>query len=787
MQMRLDLRYALRGFVRAPGFSIAAILTLALAIGSVTAIFSVADAILFRALPYPDSNRLVMVWDQLRKLGVDQFPLREETFAAYSGQGAVFQSSAAFRLEDGNLTGAGDPEHLIVLAATPNLFAMTGAVPMLGRGFTADDHAVAILSHALFLRRFGGRADIIGQSIRLDDRSFTVAGVLPAGFAFSEIAESPDVWIPLERNRDGQWGAMSMLAELRPGVSIGAAQSALDGVAKHLEETLRLYRGPNGEDAGYGVKVVSLRDQILGRFRFGTWILLCAVAAVLLIALVNLAHLLLVRAVSREKEFAVRRAVGATEARLIRQWMTEGALLSVLGGSLGAVASIWGVRALIALSPAALPDAAKIAVDTRALAVTLAISVIVCAVSGLAPAIRPRRSAPLLVTAETALALMLLIGAGLLLKSFVELSRVNAGFNPEHVLTMQVELPHSPYPEARERIEFYSSVHDRLAALPGVIAAGEVSRLPVDGAAANPRGGNPFSIEGRPWNPSGAVPQIAHTMAAGPDYFRAMQIPLLAGRVFNASDTENSPHVAVINETLARGFFPKGDAIGQHIMLGAPRSGYPWMTIVGIAGDVKTAGLNEAAVPQFYAPLTQDASPFIALVIRTTGDPMKMARQAAAMVHSIDPGRPVYDIQTMEQHVSTTIRQPRFVTMIAAFFAAVALFLSGVGIFGVVAQATVQRSKEIGLRMALGADANRVLGFVIGGGLRPVIAGVALGIAGALALTRMLSSVLFHVEPDDPAMFLLAAVVLTAVALTACLIPARKATRIDPMAALRSE
>jgi uncharacterized low-complexity protein len=266
----------------------------------------------------------------------------------------------------------------------PNLFAMTGAVPMLGRSFTADEHDVAILSHALFQRRFGGNADMVGKSIRLDDRNFNVVGVLPAGFAFSEIAESPDVWIPLERNRDGEWGAMSMLGKLRPGVTMGAAQSALDAVAGHLEETLKLYRGPNGEDAGYGVKIVSLRDQMLGEFRLGTWILLCAVAAVLLIALVNLAHLMLVRAVSREKEFAVRRAIGATDARLIRQWMTEGALLSALGGSLGAMASIWGVRALVALSPAALPGVAKIA-DTRALAVTLAISAMVCVVSGLAP------------------------------------------------------------------------------------------------------------------------------------------------------------------------------------------------------------------------------------------------------------------------------------------------------------------------------------------------------------------------------------------------------------------
>jgi putative ABC transport system permease protein len=335
--MRLDFRYGLRGLMRNPGFFIPAVLTVALAIGVFSAIFSVADAVLFRALPYPDSGRLVMVWDQLQKFGQDHFALREETFSAYSAQEAVFERTAAFRLQDGNLNGIGEPEHLLVLSASPQLFEITGAAPVLGRAFSGGDRAVAILSHGLFLRQFGGRADAIGRSIRLDDRSVTVIGVLPAGFAFSEISQTPDLWIPLERRPDGHWGAVSMLARLRPGVSIRAAQSALDAVAAHLEETLHLYRGPKDEDAGYRVKVISLRDQMLGEFRSATWILLSAVAAVLLIALVNVAHLLLIRAASREKEFAIRRAVGATQSRLLRQWMVEGALLSAIGGSLGAM------------------------------------------------------------------------------------------------------------------------------------------------------------------------------------------------------------------------------------------------------------------------------------------------------------------------------------------------------------------------------------------------------------------------------------------------------------------
>ena len=721
--------------------------------------------------------------------------MREETFTAYQGQENIFESAAAFRLQDGNLTGAGEPEHLIGLRATPNLFEMIGATPALGRVFASDESEVAVLSYALFERRFGGRADMIGKSIHLDDRVLTVVGVLPSGFAFGDASDPPDVWIPLAprpgisrsllgQNTRSEWGAFNMIAKLRRGVSIAQAQSALDAVARHLEETLRLYRGPNGEDAGYGVKVVSLRDEYFSRFRFGAWILLCAAAAVQLIAMVNVSHLFLVRSVFRGREFEIRRAIGATEWLLIRQWITEAGVLAVIGGALGAIASIWGVRALVALSPAALPGITKMAVNERALGVTLALSILVSLLAGLTPAIKPRHSAPLLVTAEIALALMLLIGAGLLLESFVQLSRVNAGFNPEHILTLHLDLPHAPYPAPRDRIRFYSEVHDRLAALPGVIATDLIDRLPVNGSDG--RGGNPFSIEGRPWSPSSAVPQIAHTMAAGPDYFRAMEIPLISGRAFEDADTETSAPVAVVNETLARGFFPNG-AIGAHIMLGAPRSGYPWLTIVGIVGNVKTTRLDQRPIPQFYLPLTQYATPSIALVIRTRGDPEKITRQAIAIVHSIDPDRPAYGIQTMEQRIDSTVRQPRFIGVIAGFFAGVALFLAAIGIFGVVAHTTVQRTREIGVRMALGADSSRVLRLAVGTGLRPVIAGVALGIAGALALNRVLSSVLFHVEPDDPATFLLAAAALTGVALAACLIPARKATRIDPMAALRSE
>ncbi len=801
--MLSDLRYALRGLARNPGFALAAILTLALGIGSVTSISSVADAVLLRPLPYPEQARLVMVWDQLTKLHQDQFPVRYNTYLPYS-QSGVFESTGAYRIQTATLTGLGEAARLTIVNASAGLLQMLGTRPEFGRGFEESEdrpgHAnVAILSHAFFRNRFAGNRDALGRSLTLDGHPYTIVGVMPADFEFSLSADSPDVWIPIELADHGfapQGENFDMIARLRPGVSIATAQAALDVIAKHLEETLRLYRGPNGEDAGYRVKIVSLHEQLLGGFRMATILLLCAVGAVLLIALANVSNLLMVRAVSREREFAVRRAIGASEARLARQWMVEGAVLAAIGGGLGAIASVWWVRVLVALSPASLPAAARVSVDGRTLAMTLGIAAVVSILFGLAPlaagrsnlrgAYRKKRTAPALIAAEVALAMMLLISASLLLRSFASLRHVDAGFRAEHLLTMQLDLPHVSYPKPENRIAFYAALHGRLVALPGVISAGLVRWLPVLGNTPQSRGGNPFSIEGRPWRPDGTVPQLAHTPAADPDYFRTMQIPLLAGRVFTDADTAMSQPVAVVSETLARGFFPKG-AVGEHIMLGAPRSGYPWLTIVGVVGDVKTAGLDEAVVPQFYTPLSQDASPFLSVVLRTVGDPGQLAHAAIAAIHSIDPDRPVYAVETMEQRIDTTITQPRFEAVVIGFFGLAALFLAAIGLFGVVAHSTAQRTREIGIRIALGADGSRVVRHVMLTGLRPVLIGSLIGIAGALAAGRILSSVLFHVKPDDPATFLIAAAVLGLAAAAACLGPARKAARIDPARALGSE
>ena len=797
--------HAFRQLARSPGFATVAILTLALGIGANTAVFSVADAVLLRPLPYPNADRLVMIWDQLWKIGVRQLPVSAANFDAYRADERVFDAAAAFKEEDRNLTGGGYAERVAATSATSALFEMLGARTVLGRGFTAEDWQparahVAILGYALFARRFGANPGVIGRTVRLDDSAYIVVGVMARDFNFSLHAGAVDIWTPLPPVEDrGMW-QFRMLARMRPGIGIEAAQASVTAAAAHVEEILHPYRGPNGEDGGYHAIVIPLREQLLGDFRTGALILLSAVALVLLIACANVANLLLARAASREKEIAVRRALGASSAALIRQCMTEAAVLAALGGAAGAAVSAWGVALLKALSPTDLPGVARISIDGRALLFMFGISAVVCLLFGAAPSLAVtrmnwtlrgsrarRRTSSVLVAGEVALALMLLIGAGLLLKSFARLRQIDPGFRPDHLLTMQVQLSGPRYAQPRGRAGFFSELRQRLARLPGVVSASTVSRLPVARVGLNTRSGNPFSIEGRPWNPNSPSPQIAHTQTAGLDYFRTMGIPLRTGRVFSESDTLDRPPVAVINETLARRFFPHGDAIGSHLLLGAPQPGARWMTIVGIIGDLRTGALDDQPMPQYYTPQAQEAPGSMIVVLRTAGDPLQLAREASAVVRQLDPDVPVYQIGTMQQHVSDAVGQPRFQTVLLALFAAAALFLAAVGIYGVVAHAAAQRTKEIGIRMALGADAARVIATVLADGLRPVAAGIVVGLAGAMALARLLSSVLFEVAPRDPAAFAGAGVMLALTAAVACLGPARRAALLDPQIALREE
>jgi len=805
---------------RSPGFSLAAILTLALGIGANTAIFSVVDAVLLRPLPYPDSNRLVMVWDKLVKYNLPRRSPEYHTADAYRHLTNIFDSTGGIFWSDTLIAGAAGIDRVSYMNVSPEIFQMLAPQAVVGRIFTPEEYRAGadptvILGHSLFLNHFGGDSSILGKSINVGSHTRRIIGVMSPDFEFTMSSGNVDLWIPVPLDTRLSWGnATRMLARLKPGVSLAAAQSALSAAAKHVDETEHPYSGPHGEDAGYGVTVVTLHDQFLGAYRTITLLLLAAVAVVLLIACVNVANLLLVRAVSREKETTIRRALGATTARLMAQWIGESAVLASLGAVLGSIAALWAVKLLVRLSPAALggmnatspkigTGLAAINIDARALAFTLAISCLVCVLFGLAPALasarmtwgtrgttrRSRRSASVLVTAEVALAVMLMISAGLLLKSFSRLTHFDPGFNPSHLLIMHTEFNRGT--SRTERAAFSASLRDKLAALPGVMSA-TVGDFPAGGGGINAGAGDPFGIKGKSYD---AANQFASLSIAGADYFRTFEIPIRAGRPFTVADSlpanvgkeaaKEYPSVVIVNETLARTFYPQG-AVGEQIGVPPPcrdsRCDFVWMTIVGVAGDVKTRGLDMPARPQIYIP--QGA---YGVILRTAGEPMAMAHTAERVIRSSDPDVSVFDTTTMEDRISHTVMQPRFQTVIVAFFACAALFLSSIGIFGVVAHSTAQRTQEIGIRMALGANDTQVVETVMLDGLRPVLFGVVIGLAGALALSRIFKSLLFNVAATDPATFLAAALALNVVAIAACLGPARRATRVDPMVALRAE
>jgi putative ABC transport system permease protein len=797
--MPIDVRYAFRGLARNPGFAIMAILTLALGIGAVTSIFSVADAVLLRPLPFPNQDRLVMVWDQLTVMRVEHLPLMQVSYDGYRNLD-IFEETGVFWPLDRTLTGGPGAEEVSTMMVSDTVLPMLGASLAHGRAFDAEEYrtaaAAVILGYTLFERRFGGDPSIVGRTIILDGIALKVIGVMAPGFDFNLARGEVDLWTPMIHVGDPHRAYLRMIARLRPGVSIEAAQAAVDAAVRHLIETDHPHYGPNGEDPGFRARVISLRDQLLGDFRQTTLILLSAVAALLLIACVNVANLLLVRAVAREKETTVRRALGASNGQLIRQWTIEAALLALLGGAVGAILARWGVPLLVRLSPVELPAIAKVAVDARTLLFTLAISIGTCIFFGLAPlstarldwrGARPKRAvAPVLIAVEVAIATILLVASGLLVRSFSELRRVDPGFKADHLLTFRLQYAPAR-PVIRQRASrFLSDVQKELASLPGVVSASAIDRLPAGGSGPGSLGGNPFSIEGRAFNSNSPVPQLAHTQGAGVDYFKTLGIPLIEGRTFTDADTDSSPHVAVVNQTLARGFFPHG-AIGHRIMIGAPQEGVPWLTIVGVVGDVKTAGLDQKTMPQFYYPFTQDPAFATSIVLRIAGDPQNIVREVSATIHRLDPEMPVFQISTMEDRIARAIGQPKFETILVGMFAIAALFLAAIGIFGVVAHSTEQRTQEIGIRMALGADSGSVLRHILAIGFRPVLAGLIIGFAGALAATRLLASVLFHVTATDPATFGISILVLAAVAILACLGPARRATRVDPMVALRAE
>ncbi|MGO9268945.1 MAG: ADOP family duplicated permease [Terriglobia bacterium] len=823
-----DLRFALRSFRASPGFAAVSVVTLALGIGANTAIFTVVNAALLRPLPYRDSGRLVMVWNQLLNLGLTRFGASYDEYFDYRDQNRVFESIAAFGSQQFDLTGSAQPERVSGVRVSANLLPILGASAALGRTFTGDENqagrdTVTLLSDALWRRRFGADPSLIGKTISLDGSPHTVVGIVPRGFRFStDGSDSPDVWVPIAFHPDpgGQTGGtLRLIARLKPGITLERAQAEMSTIAARLEQQSHLYRGPHGEDAGYAVQVVPLREEIFGAMRQGLLVLLGAVGFVLLIACANVANLLLARAAARQKEMAIRAALGAGRLRVMRQLLTESLMLAVLGGAAGLLVARWGLRLLLAASPAqaarlgAVAPVVPLVLDSRVLAFTLLITVLTGLLFGLAPAFESaqfnlneslkeggrtsaagadgntrrrfsRRAG--LVVAQVALSMVLVLGAALLIRSFVRLLEVDPGFNPEKLVTAEITLPEFQYREDYQVSAFFDQFLDRVRALPEVKSAGAVSGLPLNGRT----GGDPFSIEGRPWRPTApgtTTPQFMdhETVAAG--YFRTLQIPLLAGREFTEQDAAGSLPVAVINQTMARAFWPHQDPIGKHIMPGAPRPGAAWLTIVGVVGDVKSAALDVASIPQMYRPLSQHPVRTMALVIRTSADPMSVISEVRRQLFALDKDRPLYHVAAMEQIVSDSVAPRRFDLLLLGVFAALALALAAVGIYGVMSYSVAQRTHEIGVRLALGARRGDVLRLVARQGLTLALAGIAIGLVASLALTRLISGLLFSVRATDPITFAGVSLLFACVALVASFIPAHRATRVDPIVALRHE
>ena len=806
-----DVRFGARVLAKHRGFTAVAVVTLALGIGANTAIFSVVNELLLRPLPFRDAGRLVMLWE-VSPAGRRQNSTSRANFRAWREQGASFEGMAAFSDQRLNLSGAGDPEEVSVQLATPELFRVLDVKPALGRALAEEDAGpdapdVAVLSHGLWQRRFGGDPAVVGRSITLNGTPRTVVGVLPAGFQWhikqrSSTGRPAEIWVPLAMPTEGvaaRGRFLSVVARMKPGVTVEQAAAEMKTIAARLEQDAPQF------NKGFGAEVLPLREQFVGNVRPALLILLGAVGFVLLIACANVANLMLSRAAAREKEIALRTALGASRMRVVRQLLTESLLLALMGSALGLLVAWWGISALVAISPRDVVNLQGVGLNLTVLGWTLAVSLLTGVIFGIAPALeatrlnlndtlkeggkgaggpgaRAGRLRSAFVVAEVALALVLLASAGLLVKSFFRLQKIDTGFETENVLTMVVSLPEGKYGEERQMVAFFRQVTERLRALPGVRAAGMVNYLPLYGGPGSSTG---FTVEGRPAPPPGEEPGTS-VRVADAAYFEAMGIPLVRGRHFNEREGAEARRVALVSESMARQHFPGEDPVGKRISVDMFEQPTP-TEIVGVVGDVRYDSLTDEAVPTVYFPHPDLAYPFMTLVIRTAGDPSEVAAAARREVRAVDPEQAVADVRTMNQVMADTVGRARFNTLLFGLFAGLATLLAAVGIFGVMNYSVALRTREIGLRMALGAQPRRVLMLILRQGMFLTLVGVGLGLVGALTLTRVMSSLLFGVEATDPATFAAIVVLLTLVSLLACYVPARRATRVDPLNALRYE
>ena len=804
-----DIRYAIRSLRKQPIFTFVAVLTLTLGIGANTAIFSLLYQVLLRPLPFGSPDRLVFVWNSYPLMGLPQAGVSIPDYLDRKGQATTVEDATLSTMRPVNLTTEGQPEQLRGLAVTPSFFSTLGRQPFIGRAFS-DAEAIpgadrfAVLTYSLWVTHFGSDRSIVGRDIRVDGEPFHVTGVLPADVELPSVDVSivmPFAFTPAQQT-DAERGNefSSMIARLRPGATAAQANAEFKAIIARNTERLPASR-PFWVSSGFTGFATPIRDQLVGDTRTPLLVLQAAVLVVLMIACANVASLLLMRATGRARELAIRTTLGAGRWRLVRQLLTEGVVLACLGATGGLALGVAGVRGLVALSTRQVPGMADASLNAAVFAFTLGLALVTGIVFGVVPAIvvirgntntllkedTARGSAgkgtgltrATLVVAETALALVLLVGAGLLIKSFARLQEVNPGFTANNVLTAQLALPTTRYPDAVTRRIFWTRLVERVRAISGVTAVGLTSNVPFNGNV----GSGSYSIVGYTPPQNDAQPHGRQEVVGG-DYFRAMQIPLIAGRVFTDADSADSPLVVVIDEYLVKRYFPSGSPIGRQIRRGGPTS--PAYTIVGVVGTINSIDLGEpVAKERLYYPISQQPRPGMALMIKTRIEPKAMVSQVRSIVAGLDPEQPLADVRTMDEWMIRSLEGRRAPTLLLALFGAVALALSAIGIYGVFAFGVAQRSREFGIRQALGANPRAILVLVLRQGLRTATIGVLLGLAASIALTRYLQSLLYGVGVHDLAVYAGVTTLLFAVALMACCIPALRATRVAPTVALR--
>jgi predicted permease len=816
-----DVRDALRGFAKNPGFVAAAVLSLALGVGANTAIFSVANALLFRPLPYPQADRLVILWNRSPGLGIAEDCFSTAQNFDFKNAGSGLEDVAIVYGANENLTGDGaDPQRIGSIRVSSNLFTILGTQPALGRLFIPEEDRqspanTAVLGYNTWVRRYGSDPKVIGRRLDLNGRPFQVVGVLPASFSLPRevvptlgLATDAEIVIPFPqgpnaaqvRNREDY----NIVGKLKPGVTAAQVQQQMDSLTARLRRDFPDFYPPNG---GLTFSVVPLHEQVVGGVRRSLALLIGAVACVLLIACANVANLLLSRGLGRQKEIAIRAAVGASRARIVRQLLTESALLALGGGALGLFFAFWGLEWMRALGSQSVPRLREIGIDATVLFFTFALSLISAMVFGLAPALRAasldlqtelkdghgasaglapwgrrQRTRKILVVAELTLSVVLLIAAGLLIRSFAQLQRVPPGFNATGVLTLELAMIGRKYTDVSKMQETVRELWTRLARVPGATAVGSISALPL----SNMMAWGPITVEGRPVVPNERFINVDQRIVAG-DYFRAMEIPLRAGRLFNAEDIRTAPRVAVIDERMSNTLWPDGDAIGKRIRTGGidASNTAPWITIVGVVGAIKQDALDSESRMALYFPHMQLPGRMLNVAIKTTADPASLATAVRREINDLDPDLPIYNLRTMEQRVDESLARRRFSMLLLTMFAVLAAGLATLGIYGVVAFLVNQGTKEMGIRMALGATPRGIALLVVRHGLVIAAAGLVLGVAGAFVVGRLMRSLLFGVGTADPMTYLLVAALVGGTALAATYIPARRASRLDPMRSLR--